>query len=463
MPLLFISHSSKDKAEAVQLLHWLESQGFDSLFLDSDAQHGIKAGSDWEKTLYREMHRSHAFIFLLSDHWISSQWCNFEFMQARALGKAIFPLRIQAGLETTLASEVQHLDLNQDRDDALQRLLTELTELSLNTGQHTVWDGKRSPYPGMMAFEAEDAPVFFGREDEIRRVRERLDQHRVQGSAGLLVLLAASGAGKSSLIKAGLLPRLRHDKRNWIVTEALRPEREPLRKLAQVLAAAADLVGDAEALYVGLQGEQALEVLSEALYQLRTQHQQTDSIVLLTIDQAEELFTTAKPEQNRQLLDLLAAAEAEHLPLLTLLAMRSEYLDTLQTSLAQTDGGVTLSHDLLTLNAMPLERVSQLIRGPAEVAGLTVEDGLLSAATQDAATPNALPLLVFALRELYERFGGKGDLTLADYQQLGSEPLNPLENVVQDKAAQALRPEQLSETELKALRDAFIPQHVSGE
>ena len=73
MPLLFISHSSKDKTEAKPLLQWLEAQGFDSLFLDSDARHGIQVGSDWEKTLYRAIHRSHAFIFLLSDHWIASQ------------------------------------------------------------------------------------------------------------------------------------------------------------------------------------------------------------------------------------------------------------------------------------------------------------------------------------------------------------------------------------------------------
>ncbi len=51
---IFISHSSKDKTEALQLMHWLESQGFESLFLDSDARHGIAAGSEWEKVLYRE-------------------------------------------------------------------------------------------------------------------------------------------------------------------------------------------------------------------------------------------------------------------------------------------------------------------------------------------------------------------------------------------------------------------------
>ena len=460
MPLLFISHSSKDKTEAEQLLQWLKAQGFDSLFLDSDVQHGIKAGSDWEKTLYREIHRSHAFIFLLSDNWIDSQWCNFEFMQARALGKTIFPLRIQAELETTLANDIQHLDLSEDREEALQRLHTQLIELSLNTGHHTVWDRSRSPYPGMMAFEAEDAPVFFGREDEIRLVRERLVQHRVQGSTGLLVLLAGSGTGKSSLIKAGLLPRLRHDKRHWLVIDAMRPEREPLRKLAQVLALASDQAGNSERLFAGLQSEQALEVFNEALHQLRTKHQQTESTLLLTIDQAEELFTIAKPEQTRQLLNLLAAAEAEHLPVLILLAMRSEYLEALQALLAQQDNGVTLSHDLLTLNALPLERVSQLVRGPAQVAGLLVDDGLLSAVTKDAATTDALPLLAFALRELYERFGENGDLTLSEYKQLGANQLNPLENVVQDKATQAIRPQQLNEAELKALRDAFVPHMV---
>lgn len=460
MPLLFISHSSKDKVEAEQLIKWLEARNFNSLFLDSDAQHGIKAGCNWEKSLYQAIHRSHAFILLLSDNWVASQWCGFEFMQARALGKTIFPIRIQPELNTQIASDIQHLDFSKGRDDALQRLQTQLTELSLNTSQHTTWDRSRSPYPGMMAFEAEDAPVFFGRDKEINQLRERLNQHRIQGSASLLTLLAASGAGKSSLIRAGLLPRLRHDKRNWLVTDAMRPEREPLRKLAGVLAVAADQVETTETLYGDLQGEQAVEVLNETLQKIRLQKQRPESTLLLSIDQAEELFTTAKPEQTRQLLKLLAVAQVERLPILTLLAMRSEYLESLQDLLAQQDNATAINSDLMTLETLPLERISQLIRGPAEVAGLTVEDGLLSSATQDAATTDALPLLAFALRELYEQFGDNGNLTLAEYQQLGACPLNPLENAVQAKATQSIRPQQLSETELKALRDAFIPHMV---
>lgn len=457
MALIFISHSSKDKAEALQLMHWLESHGFESLFLDSDARHGIAAGSEWEKVLYREIQRSHALICLLSEHWLASQWCGFEFMQARALGKTIFPLRIQPGLQTTVAADLQHLDLTKDRDDALQRLHAQLTELTLTLQQRFDWDKTRPPYPGMLAFEAEDAPVFFGRDHETNQLRERLNQHRTLGNASVLLMLAASGAGKSSLLKAGLLPRLRRDTRHWIVLEALRPEREPLRKLAQVLATANGTPQQATELYAQLQGEQALSALRDYLEQLRTPNAQWDATVLLSIDQAEELFTTAEPPQTQALFQLLLAAQQAKLPLLTLMAMRSDYLAALQAQVSETGA---LETSLFALDPLPLERVSDLIRGPAGVVGLRVEDSLVTAATRDAATADALPLLAFALRELYERFGADGDLTLDEYHRLGSERLNPLENAVQHKASEAIQPDRLGEAAQQALRDAFIPHLV---
>lgn len=457
MALIFISHSSKDKAEALQIMHWLESQGFESLFLDSDARHGIATGSEWEKVLYREIQRSHALICLLSEHWLASQWCGFEFMQARALGKTIFPLRIQPGLQTTVAADLQHLDLTKDRDDALQRLHAQLIELTLTLQQRFDWDKTRPPYPGMLAFEAEDAPVFFGRDHETNQLRERLNQHRTLGNASVLLMLAASGAGKSSLLKAGLLPRLRRDTRHWLVLEALRPEREPLRKLAQVLATANGTPQHAADLYAQLKGEQALPALRDYLEQLRTPNAQWDATVLLSIDQAEELFTTAEPQQTQALFRLLLAAQQAKLKLLTLMVMRSDYLAALQAQVSATGA---LETSLFALDPLPLERVSDLIRGPAGVVGLTVEDGLVTAATHDAATADALPLLAFALRELYERFGADGDLTLDEYHRLGSEHLNPLENAVQHKASAAIQPDRLGEAAQQALRDAFIPHLV---
>lgn len=463
MPLIFISHSNKDKVVAERLVQWLKARGFNSLFLDSDAEHGIKLGSNWEKTLYREIQRSHVFILLLSENWVGSQWCGFEFMQARALGKTILPLRIQAKLKTIIAPDLQHLDLSKNPDEGLQRLQARLNELTLNSRYSISWDNSRSPFPGMMAFEAEDSPVFFGRDEEIRLLRERLNQHRIHGSSSLVVLLAASGAGKSSLLKAGLLPRLLHDNHHWLVTAPFRPKREPLLELAQVLSTANGQADphNVKMLLEGFQSDHRIEVLRGYIQQRHSRQEEWESTLLITIDQAEELFTTAKLEQTNQLFDLLGEAQKEGLPILTLMAIRSEYLETLQQQLVPHHNRAVLSKNhLFTLDTLPLERISELIRGPAEVAGLKMEDGLLIAATNDAATTDALPLLAFALRELYEKLGENGDFTLNEYKRLGSDLLNPLENAVQEKAAQAVCSEELSISELKALKDSFIPHMV---
>ena len=70
-------------------------------------------------------------------------------------------------------------------------------------------DPGRPPYPGIHAFEAEDAAIYFGRDDETRAVIEKLDARRTQGGARFLLVIGASGAGKSSLLKAGVLPHSR--------------------------------------------------------------------------------------------------------------------------------------------------------------------------------------------------------------------------------------------------------------
>jgi excinuclease UvrABC ATPase subunit len=73
------------------------------------------------------------------------------------------------------------------------------------------WDPSRPPYPGLLAFQEQDAAIFFGRDDEIRGGLDRLNSLRSLGGARLVLFLGASGSGKSSLVRAGLLPRLRRD------------------------------------------------------------------------------------------------------------------------------------------------------------------------------------------------------------------------------------------------------------
>ena len=113
---------------------------------------------------------------------------------------------------------------------------------------------------------------------------------------------------------------------------------------------------------------------------------------------------------------------------------------------------------------MPLDRVRQIIEGPARVAGLRVEDALITSAAADAGSDDASPLLAFTLRELYDRYGARGrgqgerQLLLAHYNELGdpAADLSPLENSVRKRADEVIAAMNPSAEELEALRDAFV-------
>jgi hypothetical protein len=95
MTAIFISHSSADNAAAAEMKVWLEAQGHTSLFLDFDPEAGIKGGSGWEQTLYRQLLQCQAVIALLTPSWLASKWSFAELVQARERGKAIFPVKVQ--------------------------------------------------------------------------------------------------------------------------------------------------------------------------------------------------------------------------------------------------------------------------------------------------------------------------------------------------------------------------------
>src|SRR6516165_3105382 len=165
MACIFISHSSRDSEPAEKLLTWLRAQGFSETFLDFDKHGGIPPGADWERKLYHELTRSEAVLLVLTKNWFDSKWCFAEFTQARALGKAIFPLIEAPRSDLKVCADIQHLDLIKDREGSLERLATELTRIALDSRGGFAWDGTRPPYLGMLAFDEADAAVCFGRDD----------------------------------------------------------------------------------------------------------------------------------------------------------------------------------------------------------------------------------------------------------------------------------------------------------
>lgn len=453
MARIFISHSNRDANTADRLCAWLRSEGFEDVFLDIDKHAGIQPGADWERTLYRELSRAHAVVLIVTANWHASRWCWAEFTQARALGKAVFPIIETPSGETLIASDIQHLDLTSDREGGLERLASALNALTRDRHDFP-WDASRSPYPGLLALHEEDAAIYFGRDDEIRRLIERLNARRTQGGARLLVLLGASGSGKSSLLRAGLLPRLKRDRRSWVIIPPVRTRLHPIDELAAALAAAFGDGRDWRSIRDLLADEtQPFDPLALGR-DLRAAGANLDAQILVTIDQFEELFSAHDQTVVDHYLRVLSRLLADDSPFLAVAGLRSDYLSTLQSA---TQLGVRFEE--VSLRPLAPERIPEIIAGPARVAGLHVEDALIARATADASTSDTLPLLAFALRELYERYGARANaLQLDDYLRLGdpTQQLNPLESAVRRAADETLDAMNPTPNDLEALRAAFV-------
>ncbi len=459
MAQIFISHSSADGTEAAELLEWLRSHGFGSTFLDFDDERGIAPGEKWESTLYREISACDAVILILTPNWFQSKWCFVEFAQARALGKAIFPLVETPTKEKFIGDDIQLLDLVKDREGGMDRLRAELTQIAMNRRGGLPWDNKRPPYPGLMAFEEADAAIYFGRDDDIRALIQRLEGRRVQGGEKLVVVLGASGSGKSSLLRAGVAPRLKQDQHNWIVLPPFRPQAQPLDELALAIVSA---LGDAKSWRqwrTALEGENPSRELMDLARDLRAAHGQNEAHILITIDQGEELFSGADAGQTERFFAVLNAMLSAQLPYLATMSLRSDYLGHLQQ-----ETRLAAPFEQFSLKPMPLERVRDIVLGPAKLAGITVDDALVTEMMADARTDDALPLLAFALRELYDRSvfdktGGTKHMTVDAYRAMGDAQaqLSPLENAVRRKADEVLALANPTAEDLQALKEAFIP------
>jgi hypothetical protein len=243
MSAIFISHSSKDNAVAVEIRDWLDGLGHHSVFLDFDPADGIPAGRDWEQELYRRIRACRAVIVLCSRHSMASRWCFMEITHARALGKHLFPVKIDDCELDGVLTDRQVTDLTGDRTAALERLGRGILASGLDPADAFDRDPARPLYPGLLAFQEEDAAIFFGRDDEIGDGLDLVNRVRRLGQTKLVMILGASGTGKSSLVRAGLLPRLRRDIERWLVVDTFRPRDEPARALGVALNRAFEQVG----------------------------------------------------------------------------------------------------------------------------------------------------------------------------------------------------------------------------
>jgi hypothetical protein len=282
------------------------------------------------------------------------------------------------------------------------------------------------PFPGLRPFESSDSHLFFGREAQVEQLLERLSRHR------FLAVVGTSGSGKSSLVKAGLLPDLR---RGYLVgatsrwrTAVMRPGNAPVEALAQALERVEALGSDPTG-----NRARALRGTSHGLIDaVAAASLPPGEALLLVVDQFEELFRY-EAERGGGGDDvlfvslLLEAIEAFHAPIYVVLTMRSDFLG----DCARYDGlPEALNKSQYLVPRLSREQRQQAIEQPLLLAGADIEPGLVQLLLNDSGDdPDQLPVLQHALMRTYAAWksaGARGPIGAAHYTQAGrmAEALN---------------------------------------
>jgi formylglycine-generating enzyme required for sulfatase activity len=470
---IFISYTGRDgvgSAWADHLVKWFGEWSY-GFFRDNDHSNGIKVGAERRQSLRRELRLAQVLVCLFSDEYDSSPWCVSELAIALEKGKTVIPILLLEKPEDRLpaaADETPEEEFKQKHDDklrsfqlllgdrqalevpqasnptpeqleAVKNRLRASLEQELNWRELQDWDASQSPYPGLPAFTEELAPVFFGRDRDIEAVCERASSEALQAPAFLL-LLGASGYGKSSLLRAGVVPRLRADGKRWLLLNPFRPGQNPFDALAGVMQAA------------GWQNDGSAPL--SQLQRLQANRQRT---LVLVIDQFEELLvggTDADGQQTeaerflaflQELLGLRAAG------LLVLATMRIDFMPLLQNRCPD----LLQKASSMPLRPIKVEDFAELIEGPAARSGLDLETGLKERLVAESEGPDSLPLLAFTLEKLW-RQRQANLLTLAAYEELKG-----VEGSVSSQAELCWNPATGSEAEAAALRQAFLGHLVT--
>jgi len=272
------------------------------------------------------------------------------------------------------------------------------------------WTGSRTPYPGLEAFTFDDAAVFFGREREIAELADRMQPILQREAHRVVPVVGPSGSGKSSLVGAGLIPRLTRSRRRWGILPAVVPEERPIRQLAVCLASILPGERD-EAIARDLVAEP--EALSRWIDRARTALGSPTSL-LLVVDQAEDLLTLTGEAERLAFLGLLRDTLERDRRLWIVLTLRSEFL----TGMLNT-GFADLFVRPLIVTPLAREALFEVIRGPAAQAGLEFAPGVVEQMVDDTGGGDALPLLAYALNLLYRRTRPRARVDATDYRALG--------------------------------------------
>ncbi|MBL8296122.1 MAG: hypothetical protein JNN08_30040, partial [Bryobacterales bacterium] len=278
-----------------------------------------------------------------------------------------------------------------------------------------------NPYPGLRSFETHESVLFFGREEHTRELLDRLALNR------FLAVIGTSGSGKSSLVRAGLLPVLY---RGYLVGTGsrwriaiMRPGSAPLHAMTQALASE-DVLGMRDAAELRKMLESSSYGLVKAV---RAAKLRAGESLLLVVDQFEELFRFARDSRHPGtgaeaalfVSLLIQAAEEFNEPIYIVLTMRSEFLGdcTQFPGLAE-----ALNRSQYLIPRLTLDQRQAAVERPLALANANITPRLVQRLLTDAGDdPDQLPVLQHALMRTFRHWRGEGErgpLDLKDYEDV---------------------------------------------
>lgn len=315
----------------------------------------------------------------------------------------------------------------------------------------------RNPFPGLRPFEPEESEFFFGREDDIYELLERLRRVR------FLAVVGESGCGKSSVIRAGLIASLQdgfmvENGSAWRIA-MMRPWQSPISQLATTLAGPKALNASEPKAIEELLRRGALGII-EAI----RKYPVADAKLLILVDQFDELITFMKSEgavdEARAFVKLLLeAAEQREYPIYIALTLRSELLGG---TVALHGLPEAINRGLHLLPQMSREQLRDVIKGPIELSGARIDERVVDRMLNDLGDHyDQLPVLQHALMRMWSAWASEGDksISLAHYEKIG-----PLENSL-SKHAQSVFDEFLDKEQQTLAEAVFrsITETVGGQ
>ncbi len=422
---VFLSYHWRDHAQVEALAHRLREQKL-TVFLD---RWYLTPGQSWPKALETTLASCRAVAVCLGQGEMGpwqqrEQYLALERQVAAERRGQTFPVIpvLLPGAEPPLGflSQQSWVDFRARVDDPV--LLTTLINAvhgqppgpdALEAVRNTL--ATLCPYRGLLYFREEDAPFFFGREAAIAQLTSAVQQH------SLVAVVGASGSGKSSVVRAGLVPELRKSReRVWEIVTMV-PTDRPVHALAAVLMPFLEpdrsetdrLIETNRLAEAFLQGTVKLR---EVVDRVVAKQPGTDRLLLIA-DQWEELFTLCKDEVARRCFidNILEATATTRLS--AVLTLRGDFFGRAITDYRPLSDRVQGAQ--VNLGPMNRQELRLAIEEPAKKVGLTFEAGLVDLMLEQASDePGHLPLLEFVLRQLWEQRHG-GELHHEAYHAMG--------------------------------------------